>query len=113
MYCKTCGKEINDNAVICPHCGCSTKHEPDGIKSDSADKNNLMSLLGFILSLVSFVLYFLVVVSIIGLIFSIIGLIQCNQRGERLKGLAITGIILSSVSVIFMVLMFTLVMLGV
>lgn len=23
MYCKTCGNEINDNAVICVHCGCA------------------------------------------------------------------------------------------
>ena len=25
MYCKECGKEINDKAVICPNCGCKTK----------------------------------------------------------------------------------------
>ncbi|MFI3283104.1 MAG: TM2 domain-containing protein [Rikenellaceae bacterium] len=23
MYCKNCGKEINNRAVICVHCGCS------------------------------------------------------------------------------------------
>lgn len=23
VYCKKCGKEINDDAVICIHCGCS------------------------------------------------------------------------------------------
>lgn len=23
MYCKECGKEINDNAVVCIHCGCA------------------------------------------------------------------------------------------
>ncbi len=24
MFCKHCGKEISDNAVICVHCGCSS-----------------------------------------------------------------------------------------
>ncbi len=24
MYCKTCGKEMNENQVICLNCGCST-----------------------------------------------------------------------------------------
>ena len=26
MYCKKCGKEIDDNAVICPSCGCATEN---------------------------------------------------------------------------------------
>ena len=24
MYCNKCGKEIDDEALICPHCGCGT-----------------------------------------------------------------------------------------
>lgn len=24
MYCNKCGKEINDDALICPNCGCAT-----------------------------------------------------------------------------------------
>lgn len=24
-FCNTCGKEINDNAVVCVHCGCQIK----------------------------------------------------------------------------------------
>lgn len=24
MYCSKCGKEIHDEAVVCPNCGCST-----------------------------------------------------------------------------------------
>lgn len=23
MYCQKCGKEINDDAVVCVHCGCA------------------------------------------------------------------------------------------
>lgn len=25
MFCKNCGQEIDDKAVICPHCGVSQK----------------------------------------------------------------------------------------
>lgn len=27
MFCSKCGKEINDEAVICVHCGCDTKNQ--------------------------------------------------------------------------------------
>ena len=30
MFCRKCGKEIMDEAVICIHCGCSTKDTPAG-----------------------------------------------------------------------------------
>lgn len=26
MYCQKCGKEIDDEAVVCPHCGVATKN---------------------------------------------------------------------------------------
>ena len=26
-YCRQCGKELLDEAVICPHCGCATGYE--------------------------------------------------------------------------------------
>ncbi len=27
MFCKHCGKEINDNAVVCVHCGCAVSEQ--------------------------------------------------------------------------------------
>ena len=32
MFCRKCGKEIDDEAVICPQCGCKTS-DVDGEKS--------------------------------------------------------------------------------
>lgn len=26
MYCSNCGKEIDDKAVVCVHCGCATNN---------------------------------------------------------------------------------------
>ncbi|MCB5287840.1 MAG: zinc ribbon domain-containing protein, partial [Candidatus Cloacimonetes bacterium] len=30
MFCKNCGKEIDDNAIICIHCGVSTNLNRSG-----------------------------------------------------------------------------------
>ena len=27
-YCSHCGKEIMDEAVMCPHCGCAVESNP-------------------------------------------------------------------------------------
>lgn len=100
MFCKTCGKEINDNAVICPYCGCSTEN---AVKKEEKErpKLNVLSLVGFILSLVSLLLSLYGIVAIAGLVLSIVGLYQCSKNGERLKGLAIAGIIVSAVSIVY------------
>ena len=40
MFCKHCGKEVNDKAVVCVHCGCSLV-EP----SDSRAKSRVVYVL--------------------------------------------------------------------
>lgn len=35
MFCKCCGKEIMDDAVICIHCGCSTKEKTAKEQTDA------------------------------------------------------------------------------
>ena len=30
MYCRECGKEINDKAVVCIHCGCAVAANSNG-----------------------------------------------------------------------------------
>ena len=102
MFCKTCGKEVNDNAVICPHCGCALKNESvyAEVKND-VKKINVMCLVGFILSMASLLISLYGVVAIAGLVLSIVGVGQTNRTGERLKGLGIAGIIVSIVSLVY------------
>ena len=118
MYCPLCGKNLDDDAVFCPYCGTkvsgSAPESPSAPKNDSDDffsappppvydsrsyyspqpstpaKTNTLALVGFILSFFS---------ALAGLICSLIGLKQCNQRGEGGRGLAIAGIVISSVSI--------------
>ena len=48
MFCANCGKEINDNAVICVHCGCSTGKEEQSNKKSMATAVLLWFFLGSI-----------------------------------------------------------------
>ncbi len=54
MYCKRCGAQINDEAVICPKCGCSTgntKVSPDDAPSGG------FAFLGFLIPILGLILY--------------------------------------------------------
>ncbi len=43
MYCKKCGKENEDNALICKECGCSLVNEP---MEELKKKQSVWSLIG-------------------------------------------------------------------
>ena len=56
MYCKKCGKEINDNAAFCPYCGAAA----DGSEKTPAKRDGSSfwwGLLGFLIPLVGLILY--------------------------------------------------------
>lgn len=85
MYCRNCGQQIDDQAVICPHCGVPTQN-----MAQTGQKTNTLAVVGLVLS------FF---VSIAGLICSIIARKQCIERNEGGAGLALAGIIISAVSI--------------
>lgn len=46
MFCKHCGKEVKDEAVICPNCGCQIKKmENNMFATDERGKSRLVALL--------------------------------------------------------------------
>lgn len=53
MYCNNCGKDVNENAVVCLHCGASVNNQ--NINNDSG--GFLWGLLGCCIPLVGLVLY--------------------------------------------------------
>lgn len=53
MFCKNCGKEINNRAVICPHCGVA--QEQLSTFEDSGSFG--WGILGFCLPVVGLILY--------------------------------------------------------
>lgn len=63
-YCSKCGKEINDDAVICTNCGCRVDDKATGGSSPVGQLKTNRSLLKFILlSIITFGIYGLVVMS--------------------------------------------------
>lgn len=97
MYCSNCGKELCDNAVICPGCGAATG-KPLGAKQES----NVLAIVGFVLA-------FLMPVA--GLVCSILGKNRAAELGGSGKGLATAGIAVSiaylALAVLFLILFFT------
>ena len=81
MFCKNCGKEIDDKAAVCVHCGVAVTNE-------TSSRTNTLAIVGFVLSFL---------VPIAGLVCSILARRKCRESGEGGKGLARAGIIISSV----------------
>lgn len=52
-FCKNCGKEIDDAAVICPHCGVAQQAMPQVVDQGGFG----WGLLGFCIPLVGLILY--------------------------------------------------------
>ncbi|MDE6001119.1 MAG: zinc ribbon domain-containing protein [Clostridia bacterium] len=88
MFCKNCGKEINDNAVVCPHCGVQVASVQT--TSNASNESNTMAIIGFV---------FAFLMPLVGLICSIIGYKRAKNEGMNNKGLALAGIIISAIAI--------------
>ncbi|MDE5601717.1 MAG: hypothetical protein K2J16_04395 [Clostridia bacterium] len=87
MYCKNCGNEINQNAVVCIHCGCAVEQQKPATE---AQKTNVLGIIGFVLAFI---------VPLAGLICSIIGYKRADRDyNGNCKGLALAGTIISAIS---------------
>lgn len=105
-YCKHCGKEIDDKAVVCIYCGCATNDTEVSSgnvqHSKSSDNNsNMMSVVGLVISCVSLIVALFGTVAIGGIIVSTIGLVKSKQKNGAGKGMAIAGIIVGGLSLIY------------
>ncbi len=89
MFCKNCGKEIDDKAVVCIYCGVATNQELAHKR-----QTNVLAIVGFILS------FF---VAIAGLVCSILGKKKADELNGNGKGLATAGIVISIVLLVISV----------
>ena len=58
-YCQKCGKELFDEAVICPNCGCAVAAEAMKMQKAATENGGLASaamVFAFLMPLVGFVL---------------------------------------------------------
>ena len=91
IYCSVCGKEILDEAIICPGCGCMVKNssvQKAVSTSSDSDKKTQVSLILGIVGIVFAWLFALVghITSIIGIV---IGIKEYRETNKM------TGLVLS------------------
>ena len=92
-YCRNCGNELCDEAVICPKCGCSVDNMNMGLNqsqpSATSEKYSVMCILGFVFAFIE---------SVVGLVLSIIAYNEAkNSDNKKSLTLSKAGIIVSSV----------------
>ncbi len=97
-YCKNCGNEIDENAVVCPKCGAPTA------KPSYEKQTNTIAIVGFILS------FF---IAIAGLICSIIGYKKSRELDGKGKGFALAGIIISAAEIVLTVIIYAVAIAGI
>lgn len=87
MYCKSCGSQLDDEAVVCPYCGVATGvNQPAQTHSN---ETNTLAIVGFVLSFFT---------ALIGLIISAIALHKAKtEYNGNGKGFAIAGIVIGAV----------------
>ena len=92
MYCSKCGNEINDQAVVCPHCGVATSNFNQSVTPATNKDKNAMAIAGFVCSFFA---------PILGWIFGGIGLARANKRNGKHKGFAIAALAIASVMFVY------------
>lgn len=103
MYCSHCGQEINDEAVVCIHCGVPVTKA----RGAAQETFNWLALIGFILSFL---------MPIAGLVCCIFARKQCAEKGQEGGNLALAGLIISIVTIavaVIVVIITVLAMIGV
>lgn len=86
MFCKECGKEINDKAVICVHCGVSTADAPHSSSQSDAALRVLLPVgrSGYAIAAGYLALFsVLFVFAPFALVFGILGVRDIKQNPEK------------------------------
>ena len=104
MYCKNCGKQLDDSAVICPGCGCATDNFYKNGYAEQAQQNtanksaNIFAIISLVLGIIGLWLGVLFcIIPALGIIFGIVGLKKSDKTGTG-RGVATGGLVTSIIS---------------
>lgn len=106
MYCKNCGKEIEDGSSFCPYCGSSVSKKICDRKETSDNKGSYSTgfgIGGFVVSIVAvlyshmiFALWYIAfALALIGIVLSCTGMKEI-KKGKN--GLAFAGFIIGAIA---------------
>lgn len=107
IFCRACGKEIHETAPACPHCG-GLQNPASSLSAHKANDRSLwLSVASLVLGIISLLALLddsgwdaettlgLFIFAVAGLV---PGIIALTKQGNY-KGLAISGVVLSSVAI--------------
>lgn len=89
MFCSKCGNEIDNEALICPKCGCATAN----MEAQKSTVSDVVS--GETSTMATCAIVFAILIPIVGFILGIIGVVK--YKTDAYKKRSIAAIILSSV----------------
>ena len=96
-FCTNCGAELNDEQDICVKCGKMVKKS----NNSSNENKNTMAITGFVIAIVSLFLNFGGLVGLAATRCSGIGLSKSKEFDGNGKGLAIAGLVIGILSIIY------------
>lgn len=99
MFCKNCGRMIDDNSNYCPQCGAPLDENRARTQRfvNSSERINYLAIIGFALAFL---------MPIAGLICSVLGRKRATEYGGDGRKLASAGIVLSIVFLVLYALFF-------
>ncbi len=101
MFCKNCGKEVNDHSYVCIHCGVKLAEEPREVEKKRNNAAFGLGIAGFVISIVSaWLAAYFCISSILAIVLSAVSISLANKNGDR-HGIATAGLI---VGIVFTVL---------
>lgn len=101
MFCKNCGTNLDDRAVMCPHCGVPTDNMLPPAPP-APPKTNSLCIAGFVTAIVGLCggNFLILLPGIAGAVLCIVGLVQAKKEKSYI-GLAVGGLAVSAVSLAF------------
>ena len=97
-YCKFCGAEIADEAVVCVKCGRAVAEQPITNAPVTERKQNKLGVAGFVLSLFT--------IQPLAFIFSIIGIIVGKKCNDKIS-LAVAGLIIGLIELVITIIIYS------
>lgn len=118
MFCKNCGKEIANDAFMCPNCGSPASAPAEKQAASPNTEGSSVPLVAFILSLIAFVMapfvgaaFFicnngftimlssiaLILITLCGFVFSLFAVARVHNQSVRAKVFSILSVVFTGV----------------
>lgn len=98
-FCPNCGEKNTTNSKFCPNCG----NKFVSNVNNSVDRNTYsgIAIAGFVTGLSSLLINFMGLVGLVATILSAVGLTKTGETKQKGRGMAVAGLILGIISVIY------------